>query len=510
MRLSLWLILILAFFVGMGCALTLRHVHFEKKPDLVSQFSEPRTKILVATQTISSGVGITAELVAFQEVPLSEVPLGAFSSFTQVYGRQPAYPIPTGCPICEDLLLPQEETPTQITFVPAGSQLVTLDIIHIRQGEKVFSPKKPISAVLSADQYIDIRLVPRNEVQGKLAEIKNQVLQVFAAHDFRNSGELILDRVPIHQIQRQSIADSAGAAKDSLVLLLENKEAAKLSAAAKRGQIRVLVSQDTKNRQRNVEAEEIFEVAEQSPILTVSIPLEQPLPDMPLALRQSPPAPVIPAGDVTSMEDAPKTAPVPADIFDAMLPSSEPAESSIVKFQQNPEQQTEHQSVSMLAADTSEKVLVRNDLPAESLVVPSQGFPPGQPAGQSPGLTKMVPIPEPQQETPVRPLSGTIIGAPRVSQSIQFLPPGDVLSARRDRSRDAVKRVAENPLSPVVPLVIPTVPIQPETAEVPGYSPFERRFENRVYTVQPNDNYDENTGGIPTPPPLLKGSDSGT
>ena len=461
-------------------------------------------KILVATQTIPSGVGITADFVAFQEVALSEVPLEALSSFAQVYRRQPAYPIPIGCPICEDLLLPYEETASQAAFIPTGSQLVTLDIVHVRQENKVFPPKKPLSTVIAAEQRIDIRVVPRNEAQGKLAEMKNHVLQVFAQHDFKNSGELVLESVPIHQIQRQPLADSTGAVKDSIVLLLDKNEAAKLSAAAKRGQIRVLVCQDRKDTPQKVEVEDIFEVAEQSPALTVPVLLEQPLPpDTPLALRQIPPAPAI------LEEDVPIAAPLPVDIFDTMLPSvPDPSKSSAMEFLQNLDPQAESQ-MSFVTPELGggEKILIRNDV---SINMPSQSLSSGQPVEQSPALTKIVPAPEPQHKSSVHPLGEPGIGIPRVSQSIQFLPPGDASSARRERSREMERRPEIDNIPSLIPLVIPTPPTQSEKTGTSGYSPFDRRLEHRIYTIQPDDDWDENACRLPAPPPLLKVSDTGT
>jgi Flp pilus assembly protein CpaB len=538
MRLSLWLVLILAFSVGMGCAIVIRHFHFEAKPVAV-QTAEPTMKILVATRTIPAGVEITADFVAFQEVPLSEVPLGTLSHFAQVYRRQPAFPIPTGCPICEDLLLPYVETASQATFIPTGSQFVTLDIVHIRQGNQLFSLKEPLSSVLAADQRIDVRIVPRNAVQGRLAEMKNEVLSTFAARDVRNSGELILENVPIHQIQRRAIGDHTGSVADALVLLLSRNEAARLAAATRRGQVRILVHQSEEALPQPVNIGNVVDVAEQPKpqpdVLSGIAPLDISPPDIPLALEQ--PLPVLmEATPVFLTENVQRAAPIPANIFESMLhsvsvPASDFATSSFVRLPQSSDRQSSKPS------DNSEKVLVRNDPSVVSFGTTPQNTASERAVEQNrveqntterniarqntaetntaepPMLpTGALSMAEPGQEALARPYSETVLGTPRVTQAIQFLSPGSV-SLSRERPQTMARRDETSPVTvipppaPIIPSVLPPPLVTLGTPGLPDYSPFERR----IYTVLPSEESSDHLGmGVPTPPRLLKNSDAGT
>ncbi|MDR0327610.1 MAG: hypothetical protein LBI05_04865 [Planctomycetaceae bacterium] len=508
MRLHHWLILVLAFSVGMGCALAMRAFHFEAAP-VVQKNPEPTTKILIAAHAIPVGVEITADLVTFQEVALSEVPLGALSNFAQVYRRQPAYPIPAGCSVCEDLLLPDIEPTVQATFVPAGSQFVTLDIVRVlRQGKKGSPPKHSLSTVLAADQRVDIRVIPRNEGHGRLTDMKNEVLRNFAARDFRNSGELILESVPIHQIQSQSVVYSNGSIKDSLVLLLDASEAAKLSTAARKGQIRVLIHQEDKNTTPQ-ESEKVFEMAEQPPNLTVSLPVEQPLPlEAPPMPEQSPPTP---------METVSNFAHEPVDVFDFMLspapaPVDDPLPNDIAQFPaeryssphnrlaQLPEKPT---SFDLPDGETnlgnSEIILIQNDVPAAEFRMPPQTI------ASEPPVNEPEPVQENYSPPPVQPM----MESPRITQSIHFLTPENV-AARREQQEMAKQVYASTTVSVISPLPLPTAENQTVSTLIPSekmgvlgnYSPFERRFEHRIFTVQSSGEGDV----IPIPPPLLRGT----
>ena len=292
MRPILWFTLFIAFSIGMCGAFALRFLYFEAVP-AAAQTTEPQVKILIAKRAIPCNVKITADFVVFQEVAVSEVPLGAMTSFAQVYRRQTAYPIPAGCPVCEELLLPQSETATQTTFLPPGSQFVSLDVTHVWQGKKLFSAQEPLSTVLATNQGIDVRVV-LPEAQGRLAAKKNEVLRNFASHDFRNSGDLVLTNVPIYQVQRQFVADHAGSVRDVLKLVLAKDDAAQLAAAARRGQLRIFVHQEPKQTvPPTVEIENLIEVADSTTqTLSFSLPFE-PLPiTVPSILERLPSVPV--------------------------------------------------------------------------------------------------------------------------------------------------------------------------------------------------------------------------
>ena len=587
MRLRLWFVLILAFFVGMGCAVALRTFYFEVDPGMVRRIPESTAKILIATQTIPSGIEITADFVAFQDVPLSEVPLGALTSFAQVYRRQAAYPIPEGCPICEDLLLASVDAASQAGFVPTGSQRVTLGIVHVRQGDKVFPPQRQsLSSILTADQSIDVRVVPRNEARGRLAAMKNEVLRTFAAKDSRNVGELILENATIYEI------DSA---KDSLTLLLAQNEAAKLTAAAKKGHLQIFTRHDKRNAPEAVEVEGTVESMEQSqslsPSVPVALPFEQPLSqNMPHAQELPLSIPMEPA-PIVALEKVQKVAPMPVDIVvDTTLSSTTPvleltqspvarSPQSLDRFDRQPEEQPivalpvvendaldlqssqnfvipaktgiqteEFNTVSLdsrpepahdlirggsdgkkdfaVLLENNEETLIRNDAPMVSFsMLPLNEFPVislERPMEQAPMSmrSKTASADEPEPVSPTAPYLETIVAQPRVSQAIQFLPPGTVLSTRREYSPEVAKRTdaekkrpmptpfpAMTPEMPATPSVIPVPQILSEKAGVAGYSPFERPFEKRVFTIHQDGEVNggsPSSGVLPAPPLLLK------
>jgi len=527
MRLSLWLILILAFSIGMGCAFALRDLYFDAKP-VAAKTCEPHTKILVAKRTIPSGVEITADFLIFQKVAVSEAPRGSISSFAQVYRRQPAYPIPAGCPICEDLLLPEIEAATEIAFVPTGSQFVTLDVAHIWQGSKVIQPKEPLSTLLDPDQRVDIRIVPKEDAQGRLAEIKQEVLRTFGARDIRNSGELVLENVPIHRTQRQFTPHSAGSVRDSIMLMLDKSEVAKLTEAAKKGQIRVLVRHNEKTAPEPARVETSLaamepskEIRELPPApLPAELPLPQSVPmDIPLTLEQSP-IPMVSSSSAVPIESVQRVTPIPANDSDPML-SSDPGFNPfpLVRGGESPQrlnrfdQQPDNLDASVLPElEGEEKVSIRNDVP----IVSFGGKPP----------SRVVPSEHSEESLPVQPLmpltdeseegafpsssSEVLLGPPRVTQSIQFIFPSSVTSAG-EYPREMVRRtdvvipsVAPLIVPSAVPTVLPVLTAPQERTGMSGYSPFERR----IYTVLPSEGSEQSSGkDMLAPPRLQKSSD---
>ena len=506
MRLSLWLILIFAFSVGMCCAFAVRFFYFEVGATAVP-ISESTTKILVAKRTIPSGIEITADFVAFQEVPVSEVPTGSLTSFAQVYRRQPAFPIPAGCPICEDLLFPQAATTTQAAFVPTGSQIVVLDIVHVRQGNRVFPPTGPLSTVLSVDQYIDVRVVPP-EAQGRLAEKKNEVIRTFGAQNMRNSGELILENIPIHRIQRLFAADHAGLARDSLELMLDNGEASRLTAAARRGQIRILVRQDEMISQP-AGIESVFEIAN-LPVQESSDPpsLEQSLSlDIPHIHDQEHSSPISAKSDPeTPVDYVQRVAPTPADIVDTVLPPTPAAVATMLplikaeEVSQNDDRMNEslHSPAASFPMElsTEETNTIRNDgviafgTPSFRVITTEplpniRQDPISTTSTISPLLTD-----NPRQEISdhfqsVR-TQEIVKEYPPIASTIQFRTPGNVTPVK-ENPQGSIWQVEESallpPLMPLIPLMPSTIPPIVMRERAPGYSPFERR----AYTVLPNE-----------------------
>ena len=526
MRLSLWLILIFAFSVGMCCALAVRFFYFEAA-SVTARTSEPTTKILVAKRTIPSGIEITADFVVFQDVPISEVPAGSLTSFAQVYRRQSAFPIPTGCPICEDLLLPPA-TAMQTAFVPTGSQVVALDIVHVRQGDRVFSPQKSLSTMLSVDRRVDIRVVPP-EAQGRLAEKKNEVIRTFGAQNIRDSGELVLENVPIHRTQRLFAADHTGLTRDSLELMLDNNEASRLTAAARRGQIRILIRQDDTDSQPT-KVENVFEIADlpvqESPD---SLLLEQSLSlDIPHIQEQEHSSPISAKPDpATPVDYVQKVAPAPADIFGtALLPPLVSATTVLPLMRAeetspNGSQRDEHlhrlADSFPMESSAKETNTIRNDgkiafgTSSFRVITPTPDPFPTVERERAPTSVESPPLPSlmdnPQQGVPDHLQSirapETAIGPRTTASTVQFRAPSNVASVE-ENPREVAWEV-ESAL--LLPSLIPPATSPPVVTRerVPGYSPFERR----AYTVLPNEGFSKSLAEeLQAPQRLIRSSNS--
>jgi len=522
MRLSLWLILIFAFSMGMCCAFAVRFFYFEAA-SVVVHTSESTTKILIAKRTIPSGVNITADFVLFQTVPISEVPTGALTSFAQVYRRQSAFPIPAGCPICEDLLLPQAATAMQTAFVPTGSQVVALDIVHVRQGDRFFSPKEPLSTVIADDQRIDIRVIPP-EVQGRLAEKINEVMRTFGTQNIRKSGELVLENVPIHRIQRLFAADHTSLARDSLELMLNNGEASRLTAAARRGQIQILIRQEDMISQPT-EVENIIEIAD-SPAQesSDSLPLEQSLSlDIPYIQDQEYSSPISMNSDPTTPVDyVQRIAPVSADGFDVALSTVPPAATttlSLIKAEEilqnhdRIDEQLPNPTASFpMELPIKETNTIRNDgvitfgTPSFR-VVPSEFF---STVEQDPISTASSLLPDkagqgvPDHHQSVR-TQETAMGSQPTTSTVQFRAPGNAISPAREKPQEEMAMQMESALlPPMMPSATPPVVMR---EKVSGYSPFERR----AYTVLPSEGFGKSLAEeLQAPQRLMRSSNSRT
>lgn len=244
MRASSWLFLLVSFALGIASAFVVAYYTFDAKPvEIVDR--GPTVKILLAKRDIPVGAEITAVDVVFADVPISEIPSKSLTNFMQVYSRRPAVPIPTGYPICEDLLMIQQETEKeQVKFLPAGTQIVSLEIEQIRFGEEVTEMTLPMEHFLSVGNHIDIRVLSREESQSELIERKNELLNAFmrkSQAEESEEGELVLENVAIHRIYSRS-GNHSGASRQiqTLSLLLENQQAEILTAAAKSGRLRVI------------------------------------------------------------------------------------------------------------------------------------------------------------------------------------------------------------------------------------------------------------------------------
>ena len=522
MRLSLWLILIVAFSVGMCCALSIRFFYFEATPS-VAQIPEPTTKILFAKQTIPGGVEITADFVIFQEVPLSEVPPGALNSFAQVHRRQPALAIPAGYPIFEDLLLLPTTNTAENAFIPTGHQIVTLDVVQIRQGDKVSSPKEPLSAMLSADQRIDIRVVPP-EIHGRLAEKRIELLRTYGSQDMRNSGELVLKNIPIHRIQRKSGADFSGSIREALELILEKNEADRLAAATKKGQIRIVVYHDQDNQLQPTKVAEL-----PAPLLPAPLPLTQSMsPDTPFAEHS--PSILAESESVVPAERNQSATPAPADFVEPVVSLVQTSSQLSLADEDNHVQHIDGQSAnpSISASSISavpltpaapELSIEKKDTIRNESMIAFGTAPFRTDSLEQPSVSEDVPMPSrllssdlPKREATVAshstaplsatpPLSEVVMGFPRISQTIQFLPPGSNV-----REKELPPPVEPVVMPPIMPSALPTPTPTVVQEKVPAYSPFERR----TYTVLPEDFGKSSGEELQTPQRLLKSSGAGS
>ncbi|MDR0521702.1 MAG: hypothetical protein LBH00_07595 [Planctomycetaceae bacterium] len=233
MRLSSWIILISVFAAGMCCAFTVRNCILEPWKNSAGKKAEDRTvKILIAKRTIPVGKEITGTDVFYQEIPRSEIPPYSIPLFSQVYRRSPAYPIPAGCAICDDMLTPaaaSEET----AFIPAGNRLVDIDITPVYEK----NGGKPALPPITADLRVDVWSIPRiQERAGKLNKRRNEL---FVNNGLREKGkQLLLENVPVFSI-RGSRRNPDLASAGSIRLMLKKEEFAKLAAEARHRDIRI-------------------------------------------------------------------------------------------------------------------------------------------------------------------------------------------------------------------------------------------------------------------------------
>lgn len=242
MRIGSWLLLIVSFLCGLVSAFIVAYFTFDAKPIQVVD-KGPTVKILVAQKEIPIGAEIAAEHISFEDVPISEIPAKALTNFMQAYKRRPAYPIPVGCPICEDLLIVQEKDASDsVRFLPAGSQVVSLEVEQFGLGDTFSEIDIPLSKFLSVGDKIDIRVIPGDAPKGEYIERKNQVLRAFASKK-EQWGELVLENVGIYNLVSKQI-QSGGKQIQTLSLLLERGQAEKLTAAARDGKLRVIPRRD--------------------------------------------------------------------------------------------------------------------------------------------------------------------------------------------------------------------------------------------------------------------------
>ena len=244
MRVGGLLVLLVAFAVGIGSAFVVAYFTLDAKP-VVAVDKGPTINILVAKEPIALGEEITAEAVVFQSVPVAELPEGAISNFFQAYRRRPAYPIPPGCPICEDLLIQKTTDAEQLVrYIPVGSQNVVLEIEQVRWDREGNDGLLPITQILSPEDCIDIRVVDRPSSQGELVERKNNILRTYALDKTEQKeeiGELVLENVPIHDVRSNSHTVD-GRQYQTVSLLLETDQVEKLYQAARDGRLRIALS----------------------------------------------------------------------------------------------------------------------------------------------------------------------------------------------------------------------------------------------------------------------------
>ncbi len=243
MRTRSWIILFCSFILGLVGAFVVAAYTFDAKPAAIPTVG-PTVKILVTKQAIPLGAEVTAEAIAFEDIPVAELPEKALTDFNQVYRRRSVFAIPAGYPLCEDFLLAQETSLLdENRYLPAGSQIVSLEVEQLRRGDTVSKLEKPISEWLSPAQKISIKAVPRTGSKGFLAQKRDLLLKQHGPEGhLSEDGEFVLENVAIHRIEGS--AQAAG--KDevpriqTVSLILTDEEAEKLMQAARGGRLRVV------------------------------------------------------------------------------------------------------------------------------------------------------------------------------------------------------------------------------------------------------------------------------
>ncbi len=244
MRTRFWIFLFCSFLFGLAGAFATAFYTFDAKPIKVYD-PGPTVKILVTKRAIPSGAEVTAEAIAFEDAPVAELPEKVLTDFNQVYRRRAALPIPAGYPLCEDFLLAQNNRESaDHRYLPTGSQLVSLEIEKLRQGtaasETSSAVRVSISELLSPEQKIAIRAIPRNTAQGIFARKRDQLLRTHGTMaQSQEDGELILENIAIHRIEGKTSTGN-GPQVQTLSLILKDEEVEKLMAAARTSRLRVV------------------------------------------------------------------------------------------------------------------------------------------------------------------------------------------------------------------------------------------------------------------------------
>ncbi|MDR1483352.1 MAG: hypothetical protein LBT09_00860 [Planctomycetaceae bacterium] len=274
MRTSSFVILFFAFVVGwISAKLIGQYAFVADAPNIAIVDNSPKTKILVAKTAIPFGAEILAEHVSYVDVPISELPARAITNFGEVYRRQPAFPIPVNCPICEDLLIAknsEQNTDNEGKFIPAGYKIISLDVDwrnkrfaanvnnQVEQNHDYLPVKKNIeknneTEISESGQFlkkgnrVDIRVITRRPPKGTLATIKEHVLQTYAEKfDLDSVSELVLENVQIHNLRSYG-HDAAGNNLQKISFLLEESKVEQLTNAAKKGRLRIVAHQTEKS-----------------------------------------------------------------------------------------------------------------------------------------------------------------------------------------------------------------------------------------------------------------------
>lgn len=282
MRTGGWILLIISFVIGVITARSIAYFFLNTKPIEVI-YTGPTVKILIAQKEIPLGTEITAEYVAFKDVPVNEIPEQAIVDFMQVYRRRPAYPLISGCPICEDLLLQNTASNNRIAeYLPVGSQIVSLEIGQLRVGNNVMEMNEPLTQFVAAGGKVDIRCVPQQTETSEYIRLKNLVLDKYSAQEnssetANESGRIVLENVSVYNLNVKK-ASAGGKKIQNISFLLENGQAEKLAAAARGGRLRVVLHREGQttalqinNQQTKVTVELDTVESTESPVLQNSV-----------------------------------------------------------------------------------------------------------------------------------------------------------------------------------------------------------------------------------------------
>lgn len=228
MRITSYILLLLAFATGVAASFGVAAVFFWKKPAPKQvAVAKPTIQVIVAKNDIPAGTRMHASLVRYLAAPIDEVPEQAIVNFRNLDNMKARLNIVQGCPICPEMLQPATAAKEQSdVFVPPGYRVVPIRIEKSR-GE----------SALTAGSQTNIVVVPRRR-SGDLIEKHNAVLRL----DSAEQRKVLMENVTVHSVQTTlTPSEDKGFQTriEEVSLLLTQPDFDKLLAACHEGTLRL-------------------------------------------------------------------------------------------------------------------------------------------------------------------------------------------------------------------------------------------------------------------------------